>query len=76
MENLYEALGVDRKSTTAEIEAAYQRQAQYFKEVENDESMKTYSDYIKLAYKTLVNSTSRQEYDLYISQNVIHEERM
>ena len=37
--------------------------------------MKIYFDDITLAYKTLVNSKSREEYDLYISQYIMHEER-
>ena len=33
--------------------------------------MKVYFDDLTVAYKTLVNKVSREEYDLYISQNQI-----
>lgn len=54
-----------------EIEKSFQNLAAYYiKEGENlDQSMKIFFDDLKLAYTTLINQTSRTEYDEYLTQN-------
>ena len=59
MTNLYETLGVTPGATEEEIEAAYARFSKFFEESQMHE--------ISLAYKTLADKSSREEYDEYIA---------
>jgi len=69
MTNLYETLGVTYEASTEEIEKSYKRLCSFFDKatLEENPGMKIYFDDISIAYRTLVNSESRAEYDEYIS---------
>ena len=62
MNNFYETLGVSHKSTFEEIDHVYKLQVKHY----NPDYGISLDD-ITLAYKTLINPKSREEYDLYIS---------
>ena len=70
MTNLYETLGVSQAASFEEIERKYRHLSRFFdpSKAENlDGNMKLYFDDLTLAYKTLINEQSRQDYDEYIS---------
>ena len=71
MTNLYETLGVTFEATTEDIEEAFKKRAHYFDRemLAENPGLKIYFDDMLLAYRTLVNTDSRAEYDEYISQN-------
>ena len=70
MTNLYETLGVNQQSSFDQIEKAYRHLAQFYIKkdgTEMDHSEKIFFDDLTLAYTTLVNESSRLEYDEYLS---------
>jgi len=70
MTNLYETLGVTQDVSFAEIETAYRHLAKYYMKEngkEMDFSEKVFFDDLTLAYTTLINKSSRAEYDEYLS---------
>ena len=72
MTNLYETLGVTQDASFTEIESAYRHLTKYYiKEngKEMDFSEKVFFDDLTLSYTTLINKSSRAEYDEYLSQN-------
>mmetsp|Transcript_14281 Transcript_14281/g.17983 ORF Transcript_14281/g.17983 Transcript_14281/m.17983 type:complete len:101 (+) Transcript_14281:154-456(+) len=69
MTYLYETLGVKQDATTEEIKAVYERLREHFDPAKtNDDSTQIYFNDLTLAYKTLVNPSSRAEYDMYLEQ--------
>ena len=72
MTNLYETLGVKHESTFEDIENRFQSQRLYYDpelnpNAEDLSQRKMHFDDLYLAYKTLIDETSRKEYDEYIS---------
>ena len=70
MTNLYETLGCTQESSKDEILAAYNHLASFYKKEaggEMDQAMKIFFDDLTLAFTTIYNEDSRQEYDEYLT---------
>ena len=67
MQNLYDLLMISRDADAEEIERAYKSQAKYYDpEITGDNSNTQFFQELKLAYETLINPKTKEEYDIYL----------
>ncbi len=66
-----ETLGVTDKASSEEIDAAYENMKKYYDpaKFETEPTLKIFFDDLTLAYNTLINKASREEYDDYIESH-------